>query len=283
MLVNRVFTIFFCASALFTLSDYQLGLDQKVVTINESHLYDFLHNEQNVLSQTAYQQTLARMTEEQKEALLGRIIDEELLYQYGLTKGYDLNDHDIRSIVIDKAKNSLEMTALANIDISNDAAYQEYVNNIENYHSDATVSIELVNVADDKRVELDDILSQIRSNDKHVEQYHDSSIRMSKRMVDATHARLAMVFDEDTTNTIFTDIELDVWQKPVETRHGFHFYRVTNHSSARPLSYEEVREQVANDLLIKNLSQVYRNKINKIAQDFRVVVDVESAEERPDA
>ncbi len=157
MLVNRIFAIFFCASALFTLSDYQLNLNKKVVVVDDSHVYDFLHNEQNVLSQTAYQNTLDRMSEQQKGILLNRIVDEELLYQYGLSKGYDTNDHDVRSIVIDKAKNSLEMTALANIDISNEVAYQHFIGNLEQYSSDTKVSLELLNVSLDKK----DTISQI--------------------------------------------------------------------------------------------------------------------------
>lgn len=223
------------------------------------------------------------MTEEQKNALLERIIDEELLYQYGLTKGYDINDHDIRSIVIDKAKNSVEMTALANIDISNDAAYQEYVNNMNNYRSDTTVSIEFLNVSQDKQSELESILEQVNQEEASVELFHDANVRMSKRMIDADHNRLAMVFGEEATDGIFDNIEQGVWQQAIETRHGFHFYRITNHNLARQLSYEEVREQVANDLLIKNLSQVYRSKLEDIAKHYRVIIDLETVEEHPDA
>jgi peptidyl-prolyl cis-trans isomerase C len=59
---------------------------------------------------------------------------------------------------------------------------------------------------------------------------------------------------------------------PVKTQFGYHLIKLTDRQPAQEVSFEEVRDQLKQQLLAMKQSQVYMNKGNKLKEKFEVEI-----------
>lgn len=66
------------------------------------------------------------------------------------------------------------------------------------------------------------------------------------------------------------DLELNEISEPIEARSHIYVIQITDVEAPTPLPYEEVRDRVQSDFIAdKQMSEEYRNQVDKIAQDIK--------------
>ncbi|WP_026971935.1 peptidyl-prolyl cis-trans isomerase [Aliagarivorans marinus] len=277
----RIFIVFAVVSLLFIASEHYLQR-KPVISVDRTSLYQFFHDNYDVLSVEAFDELLADFDQADVEVFVERLLTEELLYRQGLQAGLDQEDSDIRQIVVEKAKNQLEMQLLSQIDLSEQQLRRYYSENLEQYRSDALISVELVSLRSAARAA--EVLVELQQNSAIEPADYRELTTMPGRIREASEQRLTLIFGEGIA-TLFSQIarqsELhNQWQPAFENGGGHHLFRITAYHPSRAQSYSEVSDQLSNDVLINELGRKYRQQLEQIRQQYKIEVQPVLSEEK---
>lgn len=99
---------------------------------------------------------------------------------------------------------------------------------------------------------------------------------LAREHAQADQQTLSSLFGPDFAMAVFT-LETGHWQGPVASAYGFHLVRVSEHLSAQPLPFEQVRERLAAQWRQDQRVQAKQRYLAALLEKYEVVMDEEAA------
>ncbi|MGL6259480.1 hypothetical protein [Vibrio sp. WXL210] len=279
MKTNTTFATFFGLSFLYCVADYHLAQIENTIVIDDRSVYDFLYHDLEITNQSGFENVLNGLDHDGQKRLFNTLVTNEVLYDYGKRAGLGEDDNDIKTIIIDKAQNAIEMRLLAEIDLSEREVHNYYANNLDKYVDEATINLELINLSSPSQDTVESLLLELAQTPSIAADDISDVEHMPTVFHQADESRLRAIFGTQIQQQIFADASvphrLNEWQAGFETRFGYHLYRVTDYQPRVPVPFHQIKEQVANELLMSTLSVRYQQELQAMTDNFDVTYDLE--------
>ncbi|GEM81312.1 peptidyl-prolyl cis-trans isomerase [Vibrio superstes] len=273
---NAIFILFLILSVAYTYTDYHSSQTNKEVRVDKAAVNNYLHHTLEIVHPEAFENFQTGLDKQTQQALINNLINDEILYEYGMRKRFAENDGDIKQIVIGKAQNDIEMELLSEIDISNDQVYAYYSSNIDDYVSPETISLELINLIDSSEQTVGAALRAIDNGQSAKE--ISTLANMPNLMRNTDPQRLDLVFGPEVRQQLFEQAragQLNRWQQGFTTKQGYHLYRLSQYQEAQPIPFNHVKQSVAQELLMDELRTAYDARLADKRQAFEVTIELD--------
>ncbi|MGL6258923.1 hypothetical protein [Vibrio sp. WXL210] len=273
---NCIFILFLFLSVAYTYTDYHLSSSNKQIRVDKTAVNNYLHHTLEIVHPDAFENFQTGLDSAAQQTLIDNLITDQILYEYGMRNNFADNDEDIKQIVIGKAQNDIEMTLLAEIDISPDQVYAHYVENMTDYVSGDKITLELINLEGGSEREIAAALSAANNGQTAAE--ISTLANMPNVMRNADLQRLSLVFGTEIADMLVKQAQaetLDQWQSGFTSKHGHHLYRISHYQASQPIPFSHVQQSVAQELLMNELRSAYDARMAEKRQAFEIIVDLE--------
>ena len=209
---------------------------------------------------------LRPLTPAQREELVNRHIDDEILYREAYARGFDKNPRMRRDLV--RMMRSLEISKIGEPPNSILRAY--FDSHRERYRRSPKLS--LMHVFFRKpSAPPNNLLDRLRSgSDPHAAGDKMPGAGTSLEYVD--QLKLVYLLGSDAARAV-TAIEDDDWHGPLKSRHGVHFVRVVARHAGEPLVYEEVAHTLKIDWRREMAHRAAEAQTRKLREKYNIVIE----------
>lgn len=211
-------------------------------------------------------------SEEAKKGLVQQLVYQELFYLDAMDNGLDKEDEFIKEL--DKVKaNYLKQYAVSklfkNIVVSDEELLEMYNQNME--HFSTPDSVRASHILVDSENEAKEILGEISGGLS----FEDAAQKYSKCPSKNEGGDLGY-FAKGQMVPEFEDasFKLDIGDlsEPVKTQFGYHLIKVVGKKEKSSKAFEDVREQLLQDLIMNKQEQVYFVKVDELKNKFEVKI-----------
>lgn len=220
------------------------------------------------------QRAMQFYSEEGRKRLLDELINQELIYLDALENGLDNNEVFLSELEYMK-QNLLKQFAvrklLENISINEEELISYYNDNKENFKKLASVRARHILV--DTEREANEIIEEIKNG----LDFEEAAKKYSKCPSKAnggdlgyfTRGKMVKEFE----NASF-ELEKGQMSEPVKTSFGYHIIEVLDKKEEEISPFEEVKEQIKNQLIATKQNEVYFKKIEELRNIYEVKVNL---------
>lgn len=206
-----------------------------------------------------------------KKQLLEQVISFELLYKFGVDNGFDKSQEFLSQM--EKVKKDILTQIIINkvlseITVTDEEALKYYEENKEAYMEPETVSAKHILLdSEDKLKEIrEDILSGKKSFEQSASEY--STCPSSEQGGDLGSFSKGMMvpeFEEAAFNLPVGEVS-----EPVKTQFGYHLIKVASKNSAVVKGFDEVKNDVVNELIQQRQERKYLDFVQELASKYGV-------------
>lgn len=220
------------------------------------------------------QRAMQFYSEEGRKRLLDELINQELIYLDALENGLDNNEEFLAELEYMK-QNLLKQFAvrklLEDISINEEELVTFYNDNKEKFKKPETVRARHILV--DTESEANKIIEEIKSG----LDFEDAAKKYSKCPSKTnggdlgyfTRGKMVKEFE----NASF-ELEKGEMSEPVKTSFGYHIIEVLDKKEEEISPFEEVKEQIKNQLFVAKQNEVYYKKIDELRNIYEVKVNL---------
>ncbi|MDO5715102.1 MAG: peptidylprolyl isomerase [Tissierellia bacterium] len=205
-----------------------------------------------------------------KTPLINELIQQQLLYFDAIEKGYDQEEDFIR--VAEKARQSMLKTyalgkLLQGIEVSDEEVEAFYEDHKEDFKEQKKVSAAHI------LVESEDVAKEISEKLKSGERFeelakmHSTCPSSQKGGNLGTFAPGQMVPEFDQ---VVFEMEKGEISQPVKTQFGYHIIKVDDIQKERNLSFDEVKENIADQIRRQKEQVIYQDKIDELKKEHEI-------------
>lgn len=213
-------------------------------------------------------------SEEGKKRLLEELINQELLYLEAIDNG--MEDSQEYKLELERAKaNILKQIAmnklLSSVTVEEGEVIKYYNDNKDHFKKPETVRASHILV--DSEEKANKILSEIKNGLSFEEAAkQNSSCPSNAEGGDLGYfQRNSMV--PEFENTAF-NMEKDEIKGPVKTGFGYHIIKLVDKKEGGQKSFDEVKNQIAQQVLLKKQQDLYLSKTSKLRNSYEVKVNI---------
>lgn len=212
-------------------------------------------------------------TEEGKKQLLEELISQELFYLDAVKSGLDKNESYIQqakkmqeSLLTQFAIHNL----LRNITITEEELLDFYNENKHMFPEPETIKTSHILV--DNEAKADEIVKEINNGlsfEEAARKY--SSCPSSSDGGDLGYFAKGKMVPE--FEDIAFDMELDEVSAPIKTQFGYHIIKLTGKKEQSIKAFDEVKDQLNQQLLTMKQQKVYLDKANELKKEYEVIIN----------
>jgi hypothetical protein len=220
------------------------------------------------LVQDHVRRTGARPTPAEREGLVRRYIDDEVLYRTALAEGLDRGDVIVRRRLIQKMEFVTE--SALEVPEPTEAALAAHVEQHQSrYALPARLSLVQVFVRRERAAEAAALLARLEQG-AAPEDLGDPFLH-GQRFSAQTEEQLAGRFGAGLAARLFA-LPAGRWAGPLPSPHGLHLVRVTERQEGRPARLPEVRERAREDWLKDQRARLGQAALARLRERFEVRV-----------
>lgn len=110
-----------------------ISFNREIIIVDDNLIFEYFHINHNVQKKETVNEITKSFNQKESDSIYDKIIHDEILFQYGLNKEIYRTDPSIKSIIIDRARNSLELSLIADIKINNETLRNFYLSKPQKY------------------------------------------------------------------------------------------------------------------------------------------------------
>lgn len=201
---------------------------------------------------------------DEREELIERWIDEEVLFREALAQQMHMNDGKMRAHLVEKVR---MLWAGSPAPDSEADLLDFYTDNMDEYYTEETVSFRQVyfqTLPEDAGA----ILSRIQEG----EMVEGDSYWLGNNLNEYSESILRTSFGGEFYQELLAAPE-NQWVGPLESARGYHFVRVSAIGEPQLLSYGEVRDRLTSDWADAHRRSNVRQRTGDIRDRFSIVVE----------
>ena len=254
---------FLVAALIFAVYALRQGGDRQVLEIKQSEI-----------DARVFMQELASgepVTDEQRDLITSLYIEEQILVQEALKMGLD-NDARIHDMLAQKMRHVLSGEIIQPTDAEL-AAY--FDRNRQRYTTPPTVTTD--ELVFNNRDELDQQVQSMLASAEAAEdmlRIEPGSISMLRN---ANQLDLRNIFSEEFGNRVFA-ADPGQWIGPYLSNRGQHWLRIIERNAATEPVLEEIIDRVRLDWIAEEEEALLQTEVNKLWQEYAIVITDDSAE-----
>ena len=203
----------------------------------------------------------------------------EALFDKAIDAGLHKNDAVIRTMLISSMRDII-LKKIPSITLSNEAIQEYYVDNVERYAVDGSLSFEHVFVSNNRHSDSKYKAEQLRQHQAFtaVSTANDDFASLGDPFIKGrSFSRVTM---DDLTELMggkfsrgVARLDINEWSKPIASVYGWHIVRVTIVNPFRVLSLPEAKRQIKRDLYKINEGQAFYLALAEIKRGYTIVID----------
>jgi peptidyl-prolyl cis-trans isomerase C len=228
---------------------------------------------EKVLSSLPQQQAMQMQGEEGKKRLLNELIAGEMFYLDAVEKELD-KEEEFQTILKETKENLLQRYAVQkvmdDVDVKDEEAKELYEQNKDKYISDEKVSAKHILVDDEEKCKeiKEEIDNGLDFSDAAAKYSSCPSSKKGGRLGEFGKGQMVPEFEEVAFNMEEGEIS-----DPVKSQFGYHIIQLDKKVPAEQKSFNEVKEQVKQQLLQQKQFQVYNDNVQKLRGKYNVEMD----------
>jgi len=228
---------------------------------------------EKVLSSLPQQQAMQMQGEEGKKRLLNELIAGEMFYLDAVEKELD-KEEEFQNILKETKENLLQRYAVQkvmdDVDVKDEEAKEVYEQNKDKYISDEKVSAKHILVDDEEKCKeiKEEIDNGLDFSDAAAKYSSCPSSKKGGRLGEFGKGQMVPEFEEVAFNMEEGEIS-----DPVKSQFGYHIIQLDKKVPAEQKSFNEVKEQVKQQLLQQKQFQVYNDNVQKLRGKYNVEMD----------
>jgi peptidyl-prolyl cis-trans isomerase C len=228
---------------------------------------------EKVLSSLPQQQAMQMQSEEGKKRLLNELIAGEMFYLDAVEKELD-KEEEFQNILKEAEENLLQRYAVQkvmdDVDVKDEEAKELYEQNKDKYISDEKVSAKHILVDDEEKCKeiKEEIDNGLDFSDAAAKYSSCPSSKKGGRLGEFGKGQMVPEFEEVAFNMEEGEIS-----DPVKSQFGYHIIQLDKKVPAEQKSFNEVKDQVKQQLLQQKQFQVYNDNVQKLRGKYNVEMD----------
>lgn len=228
---------------------------------------------EKVLSSLPQQQAMQMQGEEGKKRLLNELIAGEMFYLDAVEKELD-KEEEFQNILKETKENLLQRYAVQkvmdDVDVKDEEAKEVYEQNKDKYISDEKVSAKHILVDDEEKCKeiKEEIDNGLDFSDAAAKYSSCPSSKKGGRLGEFGKGQMVPEFEEVAFNMEEGEIS-----DPVKSQFGYHIIQLDKKVPAEQKSFNEVKDQVKQQLLQQKQFQVYNDNVQKLRGKYNVEMD----------
>jgi peptidyl-prolyl cis-trans isomerase C len=228
---------------------------------------------EKVLSSLPQQQAMQMQGEEGKKRLLNELIAGEMFYLDAVEKELD-KEEEFQNILKETKENLLQRYAVQkvmdDVDVKDEEAKEVYEQNKDKYISDEKVSAKHILVDDEEKCKeiKEEIDNGLDFSDAAAKYSSCPSSKKGGRLGEFGKGQMVPEFEEVAFNMEEGEIS-----DPVKSQFGYHIIQLDKKVPAEQKSFNEVKDQVKQQLVQQKQFQVYNDNVQKLRGKYNVEMD----------
>lgn len=228
---------------------------------------------EKVLSSLPQQQAMQMQGEEGKKRLLNELIAGEMFYLDAVEKELD-KEEEFQNILKETEENLLQRYAVQkvmdDVNVKDEEAKELYEQNKDKYISEEKVSAKHILVDDEEKCKeiKEEIDNGLDFSDAAAKYSSCPSSKKGGRLGEFGKGQMVPEFEEVAFNMEEGEIS-----DPVKSQFGYHIIQLDKKVPAEQKSFNEVKEQVKQQLLQQKQFQVYNDNVQKLRGKYNVEMD----------
>jgi hypothetical protein len=256
--------------------------DSRTITVDHQALLDFIQQRSKAFNQSLFEQKLASMPAEEKQALIDELVREEALYREARSLGLDKGDYVIKRRVIQKLEFVTEGLSKSAVEINKEQLRDYFDKHRQEYFIAPTITFTHVffnselhgktkaeELALEKLGELN--AGRVPFNDGI---RHGDRFLYHLNYADKTPDLVASHFGEAMAEKLFVlPPDQQRWYGPYKSAYGYHLVKLSDRNAGRSPALGEVRSRVVHDARQSLLQEHNERAYQAIIDTYRVKVD----------
>lgn len=228
---------------------------------------------EKVLSSLPQQQAMQMQGEEGKKRLLNELIAGEMFYLDAVEKELD-KEEEFQNILKETKENLLQRYAVQkvmdDVDVKDEEAKEVYEQNKDKYISDEKVSAKHILVDDEEKCKeiKEEIDNGLDFSDAAAKYSSCPSSKKGGRLGEFGKGQMVPEFEE-----VAFKMEEGEISDPVKSQFGYHIIQLDKKVPAEQKSFNEVKDQVKQQLVQQKQFQVYNDNVQKLRGKYNVEMD----------
>lgn len=209
---------------------------------------------------------------EGRKQLLNEMVAGELFYLNGKAKGYD-EEEKYKELLAEATRTILQQytmqKTLENVSLTDDELKAHYEANKSSYQAGPTAKASHILMSEED--EIKNVRDEISAGLDFAEAASKYSTCPSKErggdLGSFEQGRMVPEFE-----AVAFSQEIGVVSEPVKTQFGYHLIKVEERSDASAKTYEEVADQISQELNYQKQTEVYMAEVAKLKEEYPVEV-----------
>jgi len=228
---------------------------------------------EKILSSLPQQQAMQMQGEEGKNRLLNELIAGEMFYLDAVEKELD-KEEEFQNILKETKENLLQRYAVQkvmdDVDVKDEEAKEVYEQNKDKYISDEKVSAKHILVDDEEKCKeiKEEIDNGLDFSDAAAKYSSCPSSKKGGRLGEFGKGQMVPEFEE-----VAFKMEEGEISDPVKSQFGYHIIQLDKKVPAEQKSFNEVKDQVKQQLVQQKQFQVYNDNVQKLRGKYNVEMD----------
>lgn len=245
------------AALLFIINEYVAGDHREVINVDYS-IQEFLIEQQQDL-------LLRPLGDEEKEELLQRFVDEEILVREARKKGFD-NSSRIRALLLQ----NMRFFIANDVPEPTEDDLREYYNaNLRRFETPPRVSYDHVVFRDADAVPAE-TLQLLNDGADHTRMGSADALGGS-RLLMVDQRSIVATFGPEVAGDVLAIADAD-WHGPFRSPQGAHFLRVIERTPSRRPSFEDARSWVASEWSQSRRSRIIERELATMRDNYRIEI-----------
>ena len=228
---------------------------------------------EKILSSMPQEQAMQMQGEEGKKRLLNELIAGEMFYLDAVEKELD-KEEEFQNILKETKENLLQRYAVQkvmdDVDVKDEEAKEVYEQNKDKYISDEKVSAKHILVDDEEKCKeiKEEIDNGLDFSDAAAKYSSCPSSKKGGRLGEFGKGQMVPEFEE-----VAFKMEEGEISDPVKSQFGYHIIQLDKKVPAEQKSFNEVKDQVKQQLVQQKQFQVYNDNVQKLRGKYNVEMD----------
>ncbi|WBW97894.1 peptidyl-prolyl cis-trans isomerase [Oceanirhabdus sp. W0125-5] len=224
----------------------------------------------NGLMQNLGQRAMQFATDEGKKQLVEELITQELLYADAIENNIE-KDEEFQKALEDMKVTLLKQYAmrkvLSDVDVTDEEVKEYYESNKEMFKTPEEVRASHILVSTEE--EAKEVAAKIKEGASFEEMAKENSSCPSSQNGGDLGAFSRGKMVPEFENAAF-ELEIGAVSEPVQTQFGFHLIKVTEKNEARTQEFEEVKENMKNQLIAMKQNELYVAKREELEKKYEI-------------
>lgn len=265
-------------AVLFSVQQWRSGeSDDSVIQVGEPQLVNFLQYRGREFNEDTALQSLRDLSEDERQALIERYIEEEALYREASRMGLDQYDYVARLRLVQQLEFLLASDMQSeSMEVDEQVLQQFWRDHQGDYIQPAKISFSQVFIrqAADAPQRAEAVLKKLQQQNLEPQLAAQLGDRPPyfTHYVDRTQSQTSSFLGRQFAQTLFADAPLpeNQWLGPFQSSYGFHLLKITDQAPEQTLDFSSVRERVFQDYRQQRYDEVMAERRQAIVDQFQI-------------